>query len=201
MVIFRRLVSILAGLALSGLVEASVSDAINAYELKEFDAASRGFLSAARAGDPTAQFYLGLMYNNGQGVERDVGEATRWLQQSAANGYAPARNVLRLLRRERAQATMVPKGLGGGEFSQYRVQLGAYREAETAKRVWNELQTSRPDLLQGLQAKVQRANLGKEKGVFYRLRVGPFATSHVATKLCNDLMIGSRPQDCITVAE
>jgi hypothetical protein len=47
------------------------------------------FSSAAKAGDPLAAYYLGLMYKNGMAVARDTKAAARWLQ-FAANRAMPA---------------------------------------------------------------------------------------------------------------
>jgi hypothetical protein len=44
---------------------------------------------AAEQGDSLAQYSLGLLYDRGQGVPRDVVEANKWLNLSVAN--APAR--------------------------------------------------------------------------------------------------------------
>jgi len=47
------------------------------------------FQSAARAGDPHAAYYLGMMYQNGMSVARDTRAAARWLE-FAANRQMPA---------------------------------------------------------------------------------------------------------------
>lgn len=47
------------------------------------------FSGAAKAGDPLAAYYLGLMYKNGMAVARDARAAARWLQ-FAADRQMPA---------------------------------------------------------------------------------------------------------------
>ena len=42
----------------------------------------------AEAGDARAQYNLGLMYDNGEGVEQDFKEAIKWYQKAADQGYA-----------------------------------------------------------------------------------------------------------------
>ena len=37
----------------------------------------------AEQGDAAAQFHLELMYDNGQGVPQDDGEAVKWLRKAA----------------------------------------------------------------------------------------------------------------------
>lgn len=47
------------------------------------------FSGAAKAGDPQAAYYLGMMYQNGMSVPRDAKAAAHWLQ-FAANRQMPA---------------------------------------------------------------------------------------------------------------
>ena len=48
----------------------------------------------AEQGDAGAQYDLGLMYNNGQGVAQDYKEAVKWYKHSAEQGHAEAQNAL-----------------------------------------------------------------------------------------------------------
>ena len=52
------------------------------------------FLKAAGQGDAVAQYYLGELYFDGNGVREDTDEAFRWYKQSANNGYRPAQQKL-----------------------------------------------------------------------------------------------------------
>jgi uncharacterized protein len=52
----------------------------------DWDAARAGFIEAAAAGSPTARAYLGWMYEEGLGVERDISEAVRWYAQAVDAG-------------------------------------------------------------------------------------------------------------------
>ena len=45
---------------------------------------------SGRAGVAEAQFNLGVMYANGQGVKQDYFEAVRWFLQAAEQGVASA---------------------------------------------------------------------------------------------------------------
>lgn len=45
---------------------------------------------AAEGGDPAAQFSLGQMYKDGEGVPEDNAEAVRWYRQAADQGHADA---------------------------------------------------------------------------------------------------------------
>ena len=42
----------------------------------------------AESGDAVAQYVLGLMYDNGQGVPKDDAEAVKWYRLAADQGYA-----------------------------------------------------------------------------------------------------------------
>ena len=44
-----------------------------------------------------AQGQLGVMYLKGQGVEKNLAEAVRWLQAAAEPGYPPAQGLLGML--------------------------------------------------------------------------------------------------------
>ncbi|NBN78804.1 hypothetical protein GWI72_11045 [Microvirga tunisiensis] len=46
--------------------------------------------SAAAAGDPTAEFQIGVNYTEGKGVEPDLAEAAKWYEKAAQKGLAPA---------------------------------------------------------------------------------------------------------------
>ena len=67
-----------------------------------FEASTRGdyqtafklWLSLAEQGNASAQFNLGNMYANGQGVKQDDFEAVKWYRQAAEQGYANAQAIL-----------------------------------------------------------------------------------------------------------
>ena len=42
--------------------------------------------SSAKNGDPEAQYNLGLLYEEGRGVEKDFGKALIWYHQAAKQG-------------------------------------------------------------------------------------------------------------------
>jgi hypothetical protein len=67
---FVAVVAILTALALCGPVQAQKPE-IDALRVR------------AEAGDAEAQFNLGVMYRNGNGVSQDDAEAVRWYRLSA----------------------------------------------------------------------------------------------------------------------
>ena len=69
----------------------------------------------------------------------------------------------------------------------YRVQLAASRSEENIRRDWLRYQQDYADIFEGLDGSVERAEVGDEKTVWYRLRVGPFASEASAKALCETL--------------
>ena len=61
-----------------------------AYQRGEYELAMRRLLPAAKAGNPSAQFLVGYMYDEGQGVRRDAREAIYWLRMAAEQNHAGA---------------------------------------------------------------------------------------------------------------
>jgi len=51
-------------------------------------------MTAAEQGQASAQYNLGVMYDNGQGVPQDYKEAVRWFRVAAEQGHASAQNNL-----------------------------------------------------------------------------------------------------------
>lgn len=88
-----------------------------------------------------------------------------------------------------------PKPAANG--SKYRVQLAAVRSPDQARQEWNRLRKKHPDLLEDLQLTVTTADLGPEKGIYYRLRAGPIADETAARALCAKL--AERNMGCLVV--
>ncbi len=67
---------------------AGLDDAIAAYQRGDHAKALPGLTTAAEAGDPLAQLYLGLAYYNGHGVEENDLVAFTWFWRAAEQGDA-----------------------------------------------------------------------------------------------------------------
>jgi cell division protein FtsN len=78
------------------------------------------------------------------------------------------------------------------------VQIGAFKSQEEADGQWAKLQGKLGGYLDGKSNDVERADLG-DKGVYYRLRVGPFASSGDAKTYCAGLK--ERGTDCLIKAK
>ncbi|MFO7858469.1 MAG: hypothetical protein R6V11_06055 [Ectothiorhodospiraceae bacterium] len=65
-----------------------------AYEGGNYGEAFEQLLVAAENGDPGAQYTVGYMYYEGQGVSQDEERALRWIERAAANGSPHAIEAL-----------------------------------------------------------------------------------------------------------
>ena len=83
----KRLALILLLLSLVSPAWAGFEEGAAAYRRGDYAAALREFLPLAQQGDAQAQFNLGVMYGEGQGVPRDYAEALKWFRLAAAQGY------------------------------------------------------------------------------------------------------------------
>ncbi|GMQ76570.1 MAG: hypothetical protein BMS9Abin01_1852 [Gammaproteobacteria bacterium] len=81
----------------------------------------------------------------------------------------------------------------------YRVQLAASRSEEYIRRDWSSYQERYSDIFDGLDGSVERAEVGEEKTVWYRLRVGPFASAASAKELCAKLAARNIKIGCLPV--
>lgn len=105
---------------------------------------------------------------------------------------SPEKTVVAAVPPAPAPATTPPSSGNG-----YLVQLAALRSAEAANEAWRQIAKANADLLGALRPKVVRADLGAEKGVFFRLRAGPLRDEAAAKGLCAKLK--ARKADCLVV--
>ena len=67
---------------------------LGALESEEYTRALALLRQAAEAGHAQAQYRLGIMYANAEGVQLDYASAAAWLRQAADQGLAPAQSIL-----------------------------------------------------------------------------------------------------------
>ncbi len=67
---------------------------LTAYDNGYYKSALREWLPIAEQGDADAQYNLGFMYRNGQGVPQDYKTALKWYRLSAEQGNKDAQNSL-----------------------------------------------------------------------------------------------------------
>jgi len=76
---------------------ADINEALAAYNRKDYTTAIKQFRALAVQGDANAQYDLGLMYQNGEGVTADDKEAFAWFRKAAENGLAQAQTQVGLM--------------------------------------------------------------------------------------------------------
>ena len=84
------------------------------------------------------------------------------------------------------QTAAVPSPGAGSDIKGYRLQVGAVKTPEIAKQELDRIKRQNGDLVGSLSLSVDRADLG-DRGVFYRLHVGPIADAAQAERLCAQL--------------
>lgn len=65
-------------------------DGLAAAQKGDFSTAQKIWMPLAKNGDPRSQYFLGVMYDAGNGVDQDPKEAIRWYTLSANQSYPPA---------------------------------------------------------------------------------------------------------------
>jgi TPR repeat protein len=85
-------IAVLAGLA--ALAHAGSDEGVAAYRRGDYAKAYKEFKPLAEQGNADAQYILGAMYSEGQGVPQDYVEAMRWYRKAAEQGDAHAQYIL-----------------------------------------------------------------------------------------------------------
>ncbi|MBI4384500.1 MAG: sel1 repeat family protein [Nitrospinae bacterium] len=68
--------------------------AIDALKRNDYETAYRELKPLAEDGNAAAQYQLGLLYEGGKGVRKDLKEAAKWIREAAEQGIADAQIVL-----------------------------------------------------------------------------------------------------------
>jgi TPR repeat protein len=109
-----RVFRIILAVVLTGLgasAKADVASAKEAYKNQDYATAFKEFKALAASGDKVAQFYVGLMYDNGDlpqdytSIVSRVSQAMMWYRKSAEQGFAPAETNLGILLETGGQIT------------------------------------------------------------------------------------------------
>jgi len=106
-------------------------------------------------------------------------------QPARTNGAAPVNLLEAAQQAAPRQASPVSTG-STGAGSGYLVQLSSQRSEEQALAAFNGLKKRYPSLLGNRDANIQRADLG-DRGIYYRVRVGPMADQAGAAQFCEQL--------------
>ena len=92
-------------------------------------------------------------------------------------------------------------GLDSGQAlaaGRYFVQVASVKSDAGARKEWARMQRAHPDLLGDLELSVQSADLG-ERGIFFRIRTGPFPNRATAQDMC--WQIKAAKLGCLVVRE
>lgn len=81
---------IMMSAALNAAAQTDYLDARTSYNQGDYDAAYEGFISLAQIGNPDAMMNVAVMFDNGQGVEKNVTRAAYWYKKSARLGIVEA---------------------------------------------------------------------------------------------------------------
>lgn len=134
-------------------------------------AASAGWLTPlAEQGNTAAQYALGLIYANGEGVEPDYARAARWFEQAARRGHPEARRHLLFM--SQMGLAVVPPGSLRVVDGTFRVQVATVPSEADAPREWRRLQRRHPETLGTLDV-LAVAFETPEGTTLYRVQGGP----------------------------
>lgn len=92
----------------------------------------------------------------------------------------------------RAAAPAAAPASSSGALTGYAVQVASHRQQAEAVAAFADLQQRYPSLISGLQPLIQRADLG-DRGIYYRLRIGPLTSRSEADQLCSSLRSAGLP--------
>ena len=71
-----------------------IDDAVQAYEDRDFKKAYELLLPLAQSNSDEAQYFLGLLYYDGDGVEKDMQKAIYWFKRAKKRHNVDAASML-----------------------------------------------------------------------------------------------------------
>ncbi len=143
---------------LSHAVAASDFDAgWTAFQQGRFTAAIAEWVPLATDGHPLAQYNLGVIYDSGLGVGRDVPAALRWWTAAAESGLVEARHNLGLLHAELGEDDLTADGFALARYwLQQAADGGFVRSQYTLGKMYADGVGVEPDAARGF-ALIRRA--------------------------------------------
>ena len=95
-----------------------------------------------------------------------------------------------------AGRTHAPVELSTKPSGNYSVQFASYRSEDRARTGWEEIRADADGLLDGMVPVVHQADLGPDRGTYYRLRSRPVSQADAA-RLCDQLK--TQGLDCLVI--
>ncbi|MDO7711280.1 MAG: SPOR domain-containing protein [Pseudomonadota bacterium] len=170
---------------------------------------------AAEKGDAHAQWMIGDMLCNGQGVAQDKVTAYSWLtlaseqlhpqaslkisqlkSKLSAEQLSLADSLTTAFKQQHKVNTLIPQKHVVNKL-EFRVQIGAFKHKQQAAMVLIELTEKFPKLLSQQISTITQPEHNSTKPEFYRLQLGAFNNKNDASKLCQQLK--NNKQSCFVV--
>ena len=111
-------------------------DGLTAYGRGDYATAIREWTPLAEQGHAAAQFFLGVMYNEGQGVLQDYTEAAKWYRKAAEQGDLGAQVSLGVMYNE--GQGVLPDYTEAAKWFRRAAEQGDARAAPEGKRQGRE---------------------------------------------------------------
>lgn len=178
---FRLLLKLAVLVALPGVAAAQDIDA--AWRLAKAGngaAAVRELQPLAEQGNLPAQYALGAIYANGDGLGVDYRQAAHWFEQAAKRGHVEARRQLVFMRQ-----IGLAEGATTGGSGTFRIQVATVTNEPDGVREWRRLQRRHPEALGSLEMSVVAFDTA-EGGKLFRLQGGPL-DEEAARSVCGRL--------------
>lgn len=174
--------ALLAGAAFAQSL--ALNDGMQALAQARFGEAVRVLGPLAQQGNPEAQYAIGTMYANGDGLPQDVARAERLFRAAAAQGHEKAREQIEFLRAMRPSApvqtasaapsaSIVSPAAAATIPGAWRVQLGTVANADVAQSEFKRLSRRFGEVLDGAQLVTMPFTMPDGSGVV-RIQAGPY---------------------------
>jgi TPR repeat protein len=179
-----RLLLLCALLLGSGVAVADdVEDSVRLARAGDGATAVQNLKPLAERGSAAAQYALGVILANGEGLAADYAQAARWFEMAAKSGNGDARRHLAFMQQMGVIAASA--GTPPGAEGEFRIQVASVAAEGDAPREWRRLQRRYPDMLGSLGVSVV-AFEAADGGRLYRIQGGPLAED-AARNLCTRL--------------
>jgi TPR repeat protein len=168
--VFRLLLKLTVLLALPVAAGAQdIEAAWRAAKSGDGTVAVRELQPLAEQGSTAAQYALGAIYANGDGLSADYKQAAHWFDLAAKRGHIEARRHLVFMRHLGLAGGTTAGSSDGGVF---RIQVATVPAEPDGLREWRRLQRRHPDALGPLEMSVVAFETA-EGGRLFRLQGGP----------------------------